>query len=293
MPLWRRTGIRASLAVLAAAAALASCSAIAQEIGAAAAVNPRSQGTPPGGETRVLQIGARVMHNERIQTSERGTIQLLFLDKTTLNVGPNSTLVIDSFVYDPGTGTGQMAATLAKGALRFVGGQLSHQGAATLKTPVAVIGIRGGIATIAHGDNGTRAIDNFGLLAVSNGAGSTVIRRSGFAVSVPSSTAPPTEPERVSQAETNYYLALLTSKPGQKGGIGSIPADSDVGPFDIGTGTLGLYTQPIQQQTTSVDNLIFDIIVQGTQKGIVRAAPRAPPPPKPKKMCYGDKCCAG
>jgi hypothetical protein len=50
--------------------------------------------------------------------------------------------VIDSFVYDPDTGIGQMVTSLAKGALRFVGGELSHQGAATLKTPVATIGIR-------------------------------------------------------------------------------------------------------------------------------------------------------
>lgn len=286
--MWKSAAIRAGLAGLAAAAALVSCSAVAQEVGAAAAVNPRSQGTPPGGETRVLQIGARVVHNERIQTAESGTVQLLFLDKTTLNVGPNSTLVIDNFVYDPGTGTGQMAVSLAKGALRFVGGQLSHQGAATLKTPVAVIGIRGGIATIAHGNNGTRAINNFGILTVSNGAGSTTIRRSGFAVSVASWTAPATEPERVSQSETNYYLALLTSKPGQKGGIGSIPAESDVSPFDIGTGTAGLYNQPIQQQTTSIDNLVFDIVVQATQKGTVRAAPQAPTP-KPKR-CSGGSC---
>ncbi len=59
--------------------------------------------------------------------------------------------MIDKFVYDPATGTGEMVTTLAKGALRFVGGQLSHQGAATVKTPVATIGIRGGTATIAHG----------------------------------------------------------------------------------------------------------------------------------------------
>jgi FecR protein len=287
MSQWTRAGIRASLAVLAAGTALSPFSAAAQEVGAAAAVNPQSQGTPPGGETRVLQIGARVVHNEQIQTTGTGTVQILFIDKTTLNVGPNSRLVIDRFVYDPATGTGQMVTTLTKGALRFVGGELSHQGAATLRTPVATIGIRGGIATIAHGDNGTRAINNFGRLIVSNGAGFTTIRRTGFAVSVTSWTTFPTEPERVSQSETNYYLALLTSKPGQTGGVRSIPTDRDISPYDIGAGTFGPDSQPIQQQTTSVDNLVFDIIVQATQKGVVRNAPapppphRTPPPPPP------------
>ncbi len=284
MLLGMNAGIRASLALLAASTVLASFSAAAQEVGAAAAVNPQSQGTPPGGATRVLQIGARVVHNEQIQTTASGTLQILFLDKTTLNVGPNSRLVIDSFVYDPATGTGQMVASLAKGALRFVGGELSHQGAATLKTPVVTIGIRGGIATVAHGANGTRAINNFGRLIVSNGAGSITIRRTGFAVSVASWTTPPTEPERVSQSETNYYLALLTSKPGQRGGAKSIPADSDISPFDIGTGTFAPDSLPIQQQTTSVENLVFEIIVQAAQKGVVRTPPVVPrprPPPSP------------
>ncbi len=289
MLLGMNAGIRASLALLAASTVLASFSAAAQEVGAAAAVNPQSQGTPPGGATRVLQIGAQVVHNEQIQTTASGTVQILFLDKTTLNVGPNSQLVIDSFVYNPAAGTGQMVASLTKGALRFVGGELSHQGAATLKTPVATMGIRGGIATVAHGDNGTRAINNFGRLIVSNGAGSTTIRRAGFAVSVAGRTTPPTEPERVSQSETNYYLALLTSKPGQRGGAKSIPADRDISPYDIGTGTFGPDSQPIQQQTTSVENFVFDVIVQGAQKGIVRSVPGVPtrvtPTPPPFPCC--------
>jgi hypothetical protein len=57
MPLWTSAGIRASLTVLVAATALATFSAAAQEVGEAAAVNPQSQGTPPGSETRVLRIG--------------------------------------------------------------------------------------------------------------------------------------------------------------------------------------------------------------------------------------------
>jgi hypothetical protein len=82
MSQWTRASIKASLAVLAAGTALSTCSAAAQEVGAAAAVNPQSRGTPPGAETRVLRIGARVVHNEQIQTTETGTVQILFLDKT-------------------------------------------------------------------------------------------------------------------------------------------------------------------------------------------------------------------
>jgi len=168
-------------AVLLANSALPAVPANAEDVGAAAAVNPLSHGTPPGRGTRVLQIGAPVVHNERIDTNASGTVQLLFLDKTTLSIGPDSSIVIDSFVYDPATSTGEMLTSLTKGALRFVGGQLSHLGAATVRTTAAAIGIRGGIATILHGPKRTRIVNNFGWLTVTNGCGTTVIRRTGFA----------------------------------------------------------------------------------------------------------------
>jgi FecR protein len=261
----------------------------AQEVGTAAAVNTLSQGTPPGGGVQVLRIGARVLHNERIQTSASGTVQLLFIDKTTLSVGPSSTLVIDKFVYDPATGTGQMVTTLTRGALRFVGGQLSHQGAATVNTPVATIGIRGGTATIAHGQGGTRLINHFGRLSSANGCGTAVVRRTGFAITVADWNSCPAEPERVTEAEINKYLRLLTSKSGQKGGASSVPTEALVEQYGVGQVTgLGPDTPPVQQQTTHAENAAFDLVVQATQKGTVRVnpgpirtSPRPPPPPPP------------
>jgi hypothetical protein len=277
------------LAVMLASCAFPALPARSQDVGTAAAVNTLSQGTPPGGGVQVLRIGARVLHNERIQTSASGTVQLLFVDKTTLSVGPNSTLVIDNFVYDPATGTGQMVTTLTKGALRFVGGQLSHQGAATVNTPVATIGIRGGTATIAHGQGGTRMINHFGRLSSANGCGTAVVRRTGFAITVADWNSCPAEPDRVTEAEINKYLRLLTSKPGQKGGATSLPTEALVERYGVGQVTgLGPDTPPVQQQTTNAENVAFELVVQATQKGAVRVrpsvpvrTPRPPPPPPP------------
>jgi len=284
MPSRMNTRFTGSLAVLLASTALSAVPAMAQDVGTAAAVNPLSQSTPPGGETRVLRIGARVVHKERVQTTAEGTVQLLFIDKTTLDIGPNSNLVIDNFVYDPSAGTGKIATSLTKGALRFVGGQLSHQGAATVSTPVATIGIRGGIATIAHGPEGTRIINDFGWLSITNGSGTTFLRRTGFAVLVTDWNSSPTEPQRVTQSETNHYLELLTSKTGQNGGAPSLPTDVLVGQFGIGqfNGAFGPNGQPIQQQTTNVENVTTDIIIQATQKAtapVLRVTIHSPPPP--------------
>lgn len=201
----------------------------AQDVGTAGAVNPASHGTPPAGSQRVLEVGARIVHKERIRTSDKGSLQLLFVDKTTLNIGPNSDLVIDEFVYDPRSGTGKMSATLVKGALRFVGGQVSHGGNATLKTPVMTLGVRGGVVTLRHDQReGSRAINHFGTLTVSTAGGSEVVRRPGFGVSVPSLSALPSPPQRIAQAEIDASNRQLTSGPKQSGGAQRKPTDGAV-----------------------------------------------------------------
>jgi hypothetical protein len=117
--------------------------ALAQKVGTAAAVNPDSTGKPPGGSVRTLRIGSDVVHNEHIHTDGSGSVQLLFADKTAMSIGPNSDVTIDEYVFNPNTNTGRMAVTVGKGVMRFVGGQISHNGDAIVTTPSASIGIRG------------------------------------------------------------------------------------------------------------------------------------------------------
>ena len=119
-----------------------------QNVGKVGAANPASTGTPPGGASRTLVIGTEVLHKERIQTSSAGSTQVVFPDSSTLNVGRDSNIVIDEYVYNPNAGTGSMVASIGKGVMRFVGGQISHTQGATFKTPVATLGVRGGVVTI-------------------------------------------------------------------------------------------------------------------------------------------------
>jgi hypothetical protein len=92
-----------------------------QQVGTATAVNPVSESTPPGGATDKLTVGARVVHKERIHTSPSGSAQLLFLDKSTLSIAPNTNLVIDEFVYNPAANSGHMLTRLAQGTLQYIG----------------------------------------------------------------------------------------------------------------------------------------------------------------------------
>src|SRR3954453_6012290 len=59
----------------------------AQSAGSVGGVNPAATGTPPGGSTRSLTIGASVVRNERLQTSSTGSLHVTFSDRTTMNLG--------------------------------------------------------------------------------------------------------------------------------------------------------------------------------------------------------------
>lgn len=215
-PTRRLAPLLASVGSLALLAAITPAPALGQQVGTAAAVNPRSTGSGNSGP-RTLEIGSPIVHRERIQTNDTGSLQVIFADKTTLNVGPGSSLLIDEFVYNPGTKAGAMAISLSKGAMRFVGGNASHAGEAEVKTPVATIGIRGGITTIVHRGGETKAVLQFGTLTVQGPRGeSVVLRRPGFAVTVDASGI--SEPYRVQQAEMDRLFAELRSRRGQTGG---------------------------------------------------------------------------
>jgi hypothetical protein len=277
-------GPRKSIAVLLAAVVLIampviSREALAQEVGTATAVNPVSHGAKPGADLVALSVGARIVHKERIETTPSGTVQLLFLDKSTLSIGPNTNLLIDEFVYNPSAGTGHMVTSLAKGAFRYVGGMVSHQGDTTFKTTAAVIGIRGATVTVIHGPNGTRVINHYGVITIHNGCGTVVIRRSGFAVTVLDWNTCPGEPQRVTAAEIAQYLTMLTSRPGQDGGVPGFN-NALLDRFGVG-GLQGVIGPDTPLPTGNGESNAFQIIIQATRQGTGRAQPPPPPTPPP------------
>ncbi len=210
----------------------------AQNAGRVGAVNPDATGTPPGGGSRTLVIGGNVVYKEKVNTSARGSTQIMFPDTSTLNVGPNSTIVIDEFVYDPNAGTGKMVATVGKGVLRFVGGQISHTAGVTVNTPLASLGVRGGALTIMYpiprgfgnGDpnlanaKGELVIGHVGVTVISNNTGSVTLQP-GYATFVTGPNDPIPPPFRISDLTLAQIMALLTSKPGQSGGAIDLPTD--------------------------------------------------------------------
>ena len=280
--------------------ALTAVQAAAQQVGTTGAVNPAAAASG-----RVLQIGTGVLFKERITTTDAGSVQVIFIDKTTLNVGPNSDMLIDEFVYDPKAGTGRMTATLTKGVLRVVGGNVTHTGGATVRTPAASIGVRGGVATISHQpQTGTQAINHFGRLEVSSANTTQTISRPGFAVNVAAPSAAPTPPARAEAPAIAAAVSNLTSKPGQTGGTVTSPTDSNAQAASLGATNAQVTaatTPTIQAQTASqavqasapvVSNFTTTVTpaaVEQTVQQVVQqtaAQPTAPPPVVPPSTAF-------
>jgi hypothetical protein len=166
-------------------------------------------GKPPTQAERVLRVGIDIQANEVITTKADDRAHIVFLDGTALTVAPNAQLVIDRFVYDPQTKTGDIAVSVATGVFRLVGGKISKTGTINIKTPSATIGLRGGIGLFVVTATETKAHFLFGIsMAVAaNGRTEIATRRGSLIMAKLGST--PTPPAVVSAGAVAQILSLL------------------------------------------------------------------------------------
>ena len=92
-----------------------------EAIGKATSVRPQADGIRPG-NTRSLSGGADVYSQETVRTGTSGQADLRFRDNSNLSVGPQSSVRLDKFVYDPNRSAGAVAVQATRGSFRFVTG---------------------------------------------------------------------------------------------------------------------------------------------------------------------------
>ncbi len=117
-------------------------------IGTAAGVTNQVTGKL-GDDSRSLKLGDGVFQDETIETTEESNAQLLFLDETVLTVGPESSVVLDTFIFDPEQNTGEIVLNTTKGVFRFITGSMDPA-AYKIGTPVATLSLRGTIIEWRH-----------------------------------------------------------------------------------------------------------------------------------------------
>lgn len=148
------TFVLAGLLAAAAAPALAQANAA---IGVNAAIRNQVQmKTAADAAFRPAVVREMVRLGDTVTSGANSALQILLRDRSVFTIGANARMTLDRFVYDPARGTGDVAATVAKGAFRFMSGKaLARGGSKTINTAVASIGVRG---TIVEGAVGAEAV---------------------------------------------------------------------------------------------------------------------------------------
>lgn len=119
----------------------------AELIGEAVAVvdNATTEGTVG---QQPLKTGMQVSLGDRVTTDGNGEVAFRFKDGTRMVVGPNSSLILDAFVFRGRAADNQFVVRAFSGAFRFITGG-GQKDAYLIQTPAATIGVRGTIFDFA------------------------------------------------------------------------------------------------------------------------------------------------
>src|SRR5262252_2425814 len=104
-----------------------------ESIGAVNKLQNVAYGQPVESPKLKLNLSDQVYQNETLETEPDASLQVGFLDGTSVQLEGASQLVLDQYVYDPATSGGTAALNFGAGVFRFVSGQMNHDGI-TLET---------------------------------------------------------------------------------------------------------------------------------------------------------------
>lgn len=223
------------------------------DIGVAAAVRGKVNGTAPGAAGRVVETGQSVYQNDKIATGPDAKLQILLLDETSFTIGPNSEMTLDEFVYDPATSAGKVSARVQKGNFRFITGKVARKDPENMKVKLAVgtIGIRGTMvagqadekeATVVLLGPGldNNADEKSGAITVGNEKGSVEVDQDGYGVHIVLGEKPG-DPFKLDQGALDGILNGVASAPkgdskdegGESGSAGEGSGDDTAGGKEV------------------------------------------------------------
>ncbi len=172
-----------AIPVLAAPLLVAAMAAAESNVGQSAVVIRDVRGTLQE-NVRSLANADPVFQDELVATAERSASEIRFLDETSLTVGPNSSVVLDSFLYDPAAPSGTLVIGAAEGVFRFVSGNMPSE-SYEIRTQDVTVGVRGtvidfvamrGVTAIVLQSQGSQAV------VTSKTGNKVTLNRAGLAV---------------------------------------------------------------------------------------------------------------
>ncbi|GAM08089.1 fecR protein [Geobacter sp. OR-1] len=87
----------------------------------------------------------KLRQGDHVRTGANGKAGLIFEDDTVIAIGPNSSIVIDSFLFQPNEKKLSFIARIIQGTASYLSGQIAKLAPnnVRLETPHATVGMRG------------------------------------------------------------------------------------------------------------------------------------------------------
>jgi hypothetical protein len=89
--------------------------------------------------------GVHLLAHDSLRTSAAGSLGITLQDGTRVSLGPNTSLDIDRFTYEPVEGHFAVLLRLTRGVLAYISGKIAQfsPGSIQIETPVGIVGLRG------------------------------------------------------------------------------------------------------------------------------------------------------
>jgi len=100
-------------------------------------------------------LGDSVFEKDVIETGADGAIGITFIDNTVMSGGPNSQIVLEDYKFNSSNFKGSMLNDMNRGTISMISGDIARStpGAMKVKTPTAILGVRGTRFVIEVKDN--------------------------------------------------------------------------------------------------------------------------------------------
>jgi hypothetical protein len=107
------------------------------------------------GARTVARVGDPLYEKDTIETGPDGSIGITFIDNTVMSSGPDSQIVLEDYKFSSSNFKGSMLTDMNRGTVSMISGDIarSSPGAMKVKTPTAILGVRGTRFVVEVKDN--------------------------------------------------------------------------------------------------------------------------------------------
>ena len=172
-----------------------------------------------------LMIDSDIMFMDTVKTG-KGNIGITFKDDTNIAVSPQSSLIIDDFIYDPsGDGGSKLAMKIIAGTVRYASGNIAKLNIQNvdIRTPTAKIVIRGTAFSMTVDEIGKSLIillpnadGTVGEISVETVMGQVILNQAFQATTVSTIGSTPSKPVLLDLSLNQINNMLLIKPPKEK-----------------------------------------------------------------------------